>query len=83
MNVHSTNEVSFVADRTAALRRMTTEQLRYLGSHKVAYVRCRSRNSARVFALHGADGMPLLAVDTVDAACEVAAGRGLEFVTVH
>ena len=83
MDIDATDTVSVVADQRTALRRMTTEQLRHLGANQVVYVRHGRRDSEPVLVLHGADGMPLSAVDTVGAAVEVAADRGLMFVTVH
>ena len=35
------------------------------------------------FMLYGADGVPLVTVDTVDAAVEMVAEHGLGFVAVH
>ena len=83
MNILSTDNACVVVAQTTALRRMTTEQLRHLGTNQVVYVRRGRRDSEPVLVLHGADGMPLSAVDTVGAAVEVAADRGLMFVTVH
>lgn len=83
MNIHSTDKVSVAVDQMTALRRMTTEQLRHLGTDQVVYVRCARRDSERFLVLYGADGTPLSAVATVDAAVEVATGHGLAFVTVH
>jgi hypothetical protein len=83
MNIHSTDKASVVVDQMTALRRMTTEQLRHLGTDQVVYVRCARRDSEPVLVLYGADGTPLSAVETADAAFEVAADHGLAFVTVH
>ena len=83
MNVHSTDKAGVVVDQMTALRRMTTEQLRHLGADQVVYVRCARRDSEPVLVLYGADGTPLSAVETADAAFEVAADHGLAFVTVH
>jgi hypothetical protein len=83
MNIHSTDNACVVVAQKTALRRMTTEQLRHLGAGHVVYVRRGRRESDPAFVLHGADGIPLSAVDTVDAAVEAAADCGLTFVTVH
>ena len=83
MNIHSTDNACVVVAQRTALRSMTTEQLRHLGTDHLVYVRHGRRDSEPVLVLHGADGMPLSAVDNIDAAFEVAADRGLKFVTVH
>lgn len=83
MNIQSTDNACVVVDQTTALRRMTTEQLRHLCTDQVVYVRRGRRDGEPVLVLHGADGMPLSVVDTVGAAVEAAADRGLIFVTVH
>jgi hypothetical protein len=83
MNIHSTDRASVAADQMTALRRMTTEQLRHLGTDQVVYVRRARRDSEQVLVLYGADGTPLSAVETADAAFELAADHGLAFVTVH
>ena len=83
MNIHSTDQAGVAVYEMTALRRMTTGQLRRLGTDQVVYVRCARRDREQVLVLYGADGTPLSAVETVDAAFEVAAGHGLAFVTVH
>jgi hypothetical protein len=83
MNIHSTDNACVVMAQKTALRGMTTEQLRHLGTGHVVYVRRGRRDSEPAFVLHGADGMPLSAVETVSAAVEAAANCGLIFVTVH
>jgi hypothetical protein len=35
------------------------------------------------FILYGADGIPLVMVDTVESAVEMVAERGLAFVAIH
>jgi hypothetical protein len=80
-NTHQTAGV--VPDQRAALRQMSTEQLRHLGMRQVIYVRCGSRHGQPVFVLHGADGTVFMAVDTVDTAREAAVEHGLDFVAVH
>jgi hypothetical protein len=68
---------------TAALRKMTIEQLRHLGTRQVVYLRVGMHDGELAFVLHGADGTPLVTVDTVDAAVEMVAQHGLGFVAVH
>ena len=83
MNIHSTDQAGVAVYEMTALRRMTTGQLRRLGTDQVVYVRCARRDGEPVLVLYGADGTPVSTVATLDAAFEVAAGHGLAFVTVH
>jgi hypothetical protein len=69
--------------RTAALRRMTAEQLLQLGTRQVVYLKAGMRNGELAFVLYGADGKPLVMVDTVETALEMAAENGLGFVAIH
>jgi hypothetical protein len=65
--------------RTAALRHLTAEQLLHLGTHQVAYLKVGMRDGEMRFVLYGADGAPLVMAEDV----EMAAERGLGFVSVH
>jgi hypothetical protein len=69
--------------RTVTLRQMTAEQLLALGVRQVAYLRTGTYEGERLFVLYGADGMPLVTVDDIETAVEIAAEHSLEFVTVH
>ena len=69
--------------RTVTLRQMTAEQLLALGARRVAYLRTGTYEGERLFVLYGADGMPLVTVDDIETAVEIAAEHSLEFVTVH
>jgi hypothetical protein len=71
------------ADRRAALRQMTADQLLDLGTRQVVYLRTGTCDGERLFVLYGADGVPLAMVDDVETAVEVAAEHDLEFVAVH
>jgi len=62
---------------------MTAEQLLGLGTHQVVYLRAGTCDGERLFVLYGADGMPLVTVDDIETAVEIAAARGLEFIAVH
>jgi hypothetical protein len=68
---------------TAALRRITSEQLLHLGTRQVVYLRVGLHDGELAFAIYGADGVPLVVVDDVDSAVAMAAERGLDFVAVH
>ena len=88
MNLHPIGEPGeMIIDagdtRTVALRTMSTEQLLRLGAHQVVYLRSGKLKDELVFVLYGADGIPLVTVDTVESAVEVATEHGLGFVTVH
>ena len=69
--------------RTTALRQMTPEQSLHLGTHQVGYLRLGRGDGEPAFVLHGADGAPLVMAGDVETAVEIAAKRGLAFVTVH
>ena len=69
--------------RTASLRQMTVDQLLDLGTSRVAYLRLGMWDGERLFALIGADGVPLATVDSVETAVEIAAEHGLAFISVH
>lgn len=77
------NEEAGGTRATAALRRMTSEQLRQLGINQVAYVRACIREGHPLFLVHGADGIAFATVDDLEHAVEIAAEQGFEFVTVH
>jgi len=62
---------------------MTAEQLLGLGAHQVVYLRAGTCDGERLFVLFGADGMPLVTVDDIETAVEMATARGLEFIAVH
>lgn len=88
MNLHPIGDpgetIIDAGDTTAsALRTMSAEQLLRLGAHQVVYLRSGKLNGGPVFVLYGADGTPLVSVDTVESAVEVAAEHGLGFVAVH
>jgi hypothetical protein len=69
--------------QAAALRQMTADQLRGLGTHQVAYLRAGMCDGERLLVLYGADGVPLVIVDDVKTAVEVAAEHGLRFIAIH
>ncbi len=71
------------AERAAALRKITAEQLLYLGTSQLVYLKSGMCNGKQVFLLYGAHGIPLKMVDAADAAAVMAAERGLELVAVH
>jgi hypothetical protein len=68
---------------TAALRRMTSEQLRHLGTQRMVYLKAGMRDGELSFVLFDADGTPLVMVDSFEQAIEMAGANGFQFVTVH
>jgi hypothetical protein len=68
---------------TAALRRMTSEQLRHLGTQRIVYLKAGMCDGELSFVLFDADGTPLVMVDSFEQAIEMAGANGLQFVTVH
>ena len=69
--------------QTAALRRMSADQLLSLGTRQVVYLRAGTCGDEKLFVLFGADGVPLATVDEVEAAVEMAAECGLQLIAVH
>jgi len=62
---------------------MTAEQLLALGTRQVVYLRTGMYEGERLFVLYGANGMPLVTVDDIETAVEIAAEHSLEVVPVH
>ena len=87
MNMHPMDEsgkTTIVADQKAAApRQMSVEQLLQLGTRQVAYLKCGMWNGEILFVVYGADGTPLVMVDAVETAVEMAAQHGLGFAAVH
>lgn len=87
MDMHPLNEVgakvSVIRDSRSALRQMTSEQLLDLGMNQVVYLKSGVCDGNVLFVLFGADGMPVIAADDVEAAVETAIEQGLSFVAVH
>jgi hypothetical protein len=87
MNILATDRSSRpidVEDRiTLALRHMTADEFRHLGLAQVAYLKSGTMKGQPVFALCGADGIPLAIVDTLDSALDNAAALGLCLINVH
>ena len=84
MNLHPTRPGDRInASRRTGLRDISAEQLLHLGVQRVVYLRSAIVHGERVFVIYGADGVPVIAVDTVAAALETAAERGLDFIAVH
>jgi hypothetical protein len=77
MQVNSVNRI------TDALRHMTVEQLLYLGTRQVVYLRSGTQDGQHAFMIYGADGTPLEVVDALDVAMQLVAENGLHFVTIH
>jgi hypothetical protein len=88
MNMHPIGEpgetmIDAGDQTTVALRHITTEQLLHLGTRQVVYLKVGLHDGELAFMLYSADGTPLVMVDTVETAVQMAAERGLGFVAVH
>jgi hypothetical protein len=87
MEIQSLNKVdttiNVLRDTRSALRQMTSEQLLDLGRNQVVYLKAGMCDGEMLFVLFGADGLPVIAADDVDAALESALEQGLSFVAVH
>jgi hypothetical protein len=66
-----------------ALRQMTVDQLRYLGTRQVVYLRCGICDGEMVFLIYGADGTPIVMVEDLEAAMAMVAKQDLIIVAVH
>jgi hypothetical protein len=62
---------------------MTAEQLLHLGMNQVVYLKSGTCDGNALFAVYGADGIPIAVSDEVGAAVEAVAEQGLSFVSVH
>jgi hypothetical protein len=69
--------------RTAALRQMTAEQLRYLGTRQMVYLRAEVYGGEPTLVLCGADGSSLVLVDSLETAAEMVAEHGLSIAAIH
>jgi len=88
MNMHPMGDpgetlTDFRDQMIAALRHITADQLRHLGTHQVVYLKAGTCDGEQAFAVFGADGTPLVVVDAVEAAVEIVTEHGLSFVAVH
>lgn len=87
MEIHPLDDIDGQAkvtrDSRSALRWMTSEQLLDLGMNQVAYLKSGLCDGKMLFVLFGADGMPAVVADNLDAALETAIEQGLGFVAVH
>jgi hypothetical protein len=88
MNMHPIDEpgetmIDAGGQTTVALRQITAEQLLHLGTRQMAYLKSGMRDGEPAFMLYGADGSPLVMVDTGETAVEMAAEHGLDFVAIH
>ena len=80
----STADSGYALDRrTTALRHITADQLRGLGTHQFVYLRAGLYDGARLVMLYGADGEPLAMVDDVETAVEIATEHGLKIIAVN
>jgi hypothetical protein len=75
--------ITAVRSTESALRHISAEQLRYLGTPRVVYLKATICDGEQAFVLYAADGMPLAVIDEVEAALEKIAEHGLGLVTVH
>ncbi len=61
----------------------TAEQLRYLGTGDLVYLRRGICRGTPVFVIHGADGMPVEVVGSIGSALAWIADTPFHFVAVH
>ena len=77
------DSIGIVDPNIAALRRITTEQLLELGRRQIAYLRTGLRDGALIFILYGADGAPIVMVESIERAAKAAMHLSLELIAVH
>jgi hypothetical protein len=66
-----------------AQRQMTVEQLRYLGTRQVVYLRAGTCDGETAFLIYSADGTPIVMVDDLETAMAMVAEQRLFIVAVH
>lgn len=77
------DSVGLVQPNNAALRQITTEQLLHLGKCQIAYLKTGLHDGEPIFILCGADGAPIVMVESVARAAQAAMHLRLELVAVH
>jgi hypothetical protein len=65
------------------MHRMTAEQLRYLGTSEVVYLKPTRSDGEPAFIIYSADGTPLETVDTIESAVTRVAENNVHLVAVH
>jgi hypothetical protein len=71
---------------TPVPREMTAEQLRYLGTREVVYLKALKpglSDHGPAFIIYGADGTPLETADSIEMAVARVLENGLSFVAIH
>ena len=71
------------AQRSRFLKNLTHDDFLTLGDGHVAYVRPISMLGATHYAVHNADGAPIVIATTMEKAEHMAAEKDLEVITVH
>jgi hypothetical protein len=66
-----------------AQHQMTVEQLRYLGTRQVVYLRGGTCDGEIVYLIHSADGIPIVMVEDIETAMAMIARQDLTIVAVH
>jgi hypothetical protein len=77
------DSIGIVVPDTAALRHITAEQLLRLGKRQIAYLRAGLHEGEPIFILVGADGVPVVMVESIEGAAGAAMHLSLELVAVH
>ena len=77
------DSIGIVVPDTAALRRITVEQLLRLGKRQIAYLKTGLHQGEPAFILVGADGVPVVMLESINGAARVAMHLSLELVAVH
>jgi len=65
------------------IRHISAAQLAQLGMQQIAYVKQVTVNGAQGFAIHAADGTPIMLTDSREAAIANAWSNELQAVSVH
>ena len=82
-NTIQPNEDQAVMAAIVDIRHISTEQLAQLGLQQIAYVKPIVVNGSAAFAIHAADGTPIMLTDSREAAIANAWSNELQAVSVH
>ena len=65
------------------VRCMTLAQFHRLGVRSIVYLRPDVLNGRLAYVIHAADGLPVAALEDIDATVTLASEHGMVFVAVH
>jgi hypothetical protein len=75
--------IDTVGPNAGSRRQMTVEQLRYLGTRQVVYLKAGTCDGETAFLIYSADGTPIMMVENLETAMAMVAEQRLFIVAVH